>query len=251
MASFTLICFGLSTTIGAAQAETYYFHTDHLNTPKVLTDATKQVVWQGNAKPFGETEEVVNAVDNPLRFPGQYFDVETGLNYNYMRDYDASLGRYVQSDPIGLTGGVSTYGYAGQNPINAYDPNGEFAIPMPLMFAGVVAYLGFLVAMIEAQRAGQILVDVEFIQLYDGLDFGDAINDSDYDLKDCDKDCQKQQKSLIASGNFIMDLYYGTSETEEDVLAAQKAIQRHNKRVSVHNKKCPNYPVMHLPAIVF
>lgn len=97
----------------------------------MLTDATKQVVWQGNAKPFGETEAVVNEVDNPLRFPGQYFDVETGLHYNYRRDYNPGLGRYVQSDPVGLTGGVSIYGYAYQNPVMYYDPNGEFALALP------------------------------------------------------------------------------------------------------------------------
>ena len=131
MISFTLTCFSLSTTLSAAHAGTTYFHTDHLNTPKVLTDATKQVVWQGNAKPFGETEAVVNEVDNPLRFPGQYFDVETGLHYNYRRDYNPGLGRYVQSDPVGLTGGVSIYGYAYQNPVMYYDPNGEFALALP------------------------------------------------------------------------------------------------------------------------
>ncbi|WP_221628038.1 RHS repeat-associated core domain-containing protein [Teredinibacter franksiae] len=56
----------------------------------------------------GETEEVVSAGAswaNPLRFPGQYFDEETGTSYNYFRDYDANLGRYVQSNPIGLWGG--------------------------------------------------------------------------------------------------------------------------------------------------
>jgi RHS repeat-associated protein len=60
-----------------------------------------------------------------LRFPGQYYDVETGLNYNYFRDYDPAVGRYVESDPIGLRGGsYSTYAYTNGNPINAIDPLG-------------------------------------------------------------------------------------------------------------------------------
>lgn len=112
----------------------YYVHSDHLNVPTVVTNKDKAVVWEGHRKPFGETEVTVATIEQPFRFPGQYYDQETGLHYNLMRDYDPRLGRYVESDPIGLTGGMNTYGYAGQNSIMAYDPNGEFWF---LLFAGV------------------------------------------------------------------------------------------------------------------
>lgn len=63
------------------------------------------------------------------RFPGQYFDKKTGLDYNGMRDYDPATGRYAQSDPIGFAGGVNTYGYVGANPVSVVDPFGTFCWP--------------------------------------------------------------------------------------------------------------------------
>jgi len=59
-----------------------------------------------------------------LRFPGQYYDAETGTSYNMARDYDARIGRYIESDPIGLAGGLNTFGYAGANPLLHSDPEG-------------------------------------------------------------------------------------------------------------------------------
>jgi RHS repeat-associated protein len=105
----------------------YYVHTDHLNAPRVVTqssDNSPRWLWGGNAanqNPLGLGTFVYN-----LRYPGQYFQAETGLSYNYFRDYDPATGRYIESDPIGLRGGINTYTYAGYNPISRTDPYGLF-----------------------------------------------------------------------------------------------------------------------------
>ncbi|MEM7173269.1 MAG: RHS repeat-associated core domain-containing protein, partial [Pseudomonadota bacterium] len=80
-------------------------------------------------RPFGETVTDSGLDSTPIRFPGQYADAETGLHYNYFRDYDPSLGRYVTSDPIGLLGGENTYGYVGGNPGSFFDPYGLAQLP--------------------------------------------------------------------------------------------------------------------------
>ncbi len=101
-----------------------YVHTDHLGTPNLLTNQSGNVVADIEAMPFGETFVEYAEVEYNKRFPGQYKDAETGLHYNYFRDYDPSTGRYVQSDPIGLGGGLNTYSYALQNPMTHVDPSG-------------------------------------------------------------------------------------------------------------------------------
>jgi RHS repeat-associated protein len=124
-------------------ATQYAVHTDHLNTPRRLTLANRTVAWQWAFSAFGDeqpttaknrfvdlttsaslgTSNVADVAFN-LRYPGQYFDKESGLNYNYFRSYDAKTGRYTQSDPIDLAGGWNKFGYVNQNPLSFTDPLG-------------------------------------------------------------------------------------------------------------------------------
>ncbi len=103
----------------------YYVHNDHLNTPQVITNQNQHVVWMGDYEPFGKlAANQANSIDIFSRFPGQYVDPETGLYYNYFRDYDPSIGRYIESDPIGLEGGINSYAYVEGNPLSNIDPFG-------------------------------------------------------------------------------------------------------------------------------
>lgn len=105
-----------------------YVHTDHLGAPRKMTDEARAVVWDADFRPFGEVDSITGTAANDNRFPGQYADAIAALHYNYYRDYDPTLGRYLQSDPIGLRGGLNTYGYVGGNPVNRVDPTGEIGI---------------------------------------------------------------------------------------------------------------------------
>jgi RHS repeat-associated protein len=100
----------------------YYYQSDHLGTPQQLIDATGAVVHTREMRAFGETRQT--GVEDRWRFPGQVHDAETGWHYNYFRDYAPGLGRYVQSDPIGLYAGPNEFTYVLGNPIILPDPLG-------------------------------------------------------------------------------------------------------------------------------
>jgi RHS repeat-associated protein len=126
---------------GSANEEIYYVHTDHLTTPQIITNDSQAVVWAADYEPFGKTSISTSTISSNTRFPGQYADEESGLHYNYFRDYDPGTGRYVESDPIGVLNDYalispsaqyrsklflndrlnSLYAYLGNNPVNGVD----------------------------------------------------------------------------------------------------------------------------------
>ena len=106
----------------------YSIHDDHLGTPRIVTDSDGKSVWQSDYAAFGDSSVYQNEITLNLRLPGQYFDAETGTHYNYQRDYDVQTGRYLSSDPIGLSGGLNTYAYVKADPLSLIDPLGLAAV---------------------------------------------------------------------------------------------------------------------------
>jgi RHS repeat-associated protein len=133
---------------------------DHLNTRRLVADAAGTTVWKWDQQePFGnnvpdENPTGLGAFDLPLRLPGQYFDKETNLHYNYYRDYDPSIGRYGESDPIGLSGGLNTYAYVLGNPLAKTDAFGLAAAGGTQLALGTLFRDPVEAARREGQAAG-------------------------------------------------------------------------------------------------
>ncbi|MCC6489356.1 MAG: RHS repeat protein [Candidatus Hydrogenedentes bacterium] len=112
----------LVTKSGATESVTY-LHTDHLATPRYGTNSAGTAVWTWDSGGFGKEAPTGTATVN-LRFPGQYYDAETTLFYNWNRYYNPARGRYISSDPVGLAGGLNTFGYSSASPLTFVDPTG-------------------------------------------------------------------------------------------------------------------------------
>jgi RHS repeat-associated protein len=143
--------------LGSERSDTsghiYAIVGDHLGTPELVLDENQKVVWQADTNPFGKARvrfaalrpETGHAFIMNLRLPGQVYDAETGLNQNYYRDYDPSLGRYTTADPMGLAGGMNPYEYVGSNPLTKIDPLGLYQSDVHYYmtyFLGITAGMG-------------------------------------------------------------------------------------------------------------
>ena len=158
------VYFGSTPIALLKDGKTYRIFADQIDAPRVITDNSNTTLWAWYSKPFGESQPNKDVDgDNTqlsynLRFPGQYFDSETGKHYNFNRDYDPVTGRYVQSDPIGLDGGINGYEYVQNSPLQNADKTGLYTI-----FIGGAAD-GQLTSIVEsyAKRSDQQRTSVFF-----------------------------------------------------------------------------------------
>ncbi|MCP4581005.1 MAG: RHS repeat protein [candidate division Zixibacteria bacterium] len=103
----------------------FFFQNDHLGAPIKSINIKGEANWAAKYSSFGMADVGLSQINiNNLRFPGQYYDQETGLHYNKWRYYDSSVGRYLKVDPIGSLGGINFFNYAMNNPINNFDQTG-------------------------------------------------------------------------------------------------------------------------------
>ncbi len=179
--------------------------SDHLGTPRLaarLDTGATTWTWDFTGSSFGDHAPTETGLVLDLRYPGQHDDRHTGWHYNYFRDYEPGTGRYVQSDPIGLGGGVSTYGYALQNPGRFVDPTGEAAALAALCFIPGIGQVSCAAAAGGTLAAGGLCYATGTCQAMTNR-LRDALqprNDADCDEYECEKewrDARERCRQLI------------------------------------------------------
>ena len=200
-----------------------------------------------------------------IGLPGQYYDQETGLHYNYFRDYDPTTGRYTESDPIGLVGGFNRYTYVNGNPLIFIDLFGlaERGAILGGLIGGRIgqlgggaigALLGGAGGMLALPGGGTIWLGISGAAIGSttggilgaglGAALGSAIEDT-YCKNDTDDLCKERQRELLQEFNYILQ-FEGEANKSNDGL--QKAYVReakinYNIAARIHNRECPGYEV--------
>jgi RHS repeat-associated protein len=248
---------------GSGGVIVYYVHADHLNTPRLVTDTSNNLRWKWDSDPFGATQPNENpaslgAFTYNLRFPGQQYDAVVGLHYNYFRDYDPASGRYSQSDPIGLGGGINTYGYVSANPVMSIDPRG-LAGTIPRVGPPGIVFPDVAIPgtpandawVRDASRAIDDLLNPS--SSAEIIDFGKKKKERDEAkererLKNCPPEddglCERDQKQLLSRQLLIVNMYRSNLV---ELWQYRIQVQNYNFDAEAHNRLCPDHQVALLP----
>ncbi|BGE87347.1 hypothetical protein Ms3S1_37830 [Methylosinus sp. 3S-1] len=239
----------------------YFIMPDHLGAPHEIVNAANARVWFWDHDPFGNgTPTAAAGFSHDLRFPGQIYDSETRLHNNGFRDYSPALGRYVQSDPIGLDGGINTYAYAKNNPLNLTDPTGNNPIAVGILTCAQSSLCSAAVAAIGTwwgTRTIAVSQGDRYLSAppppnegdsapHGAADHNKAIDDKVAEIKaEGARDIRKNQAQVDAEGNKVgsnrPDLQWTDSRARRHVLEVGRnnaRLQRQKDRISCNDPNC-------------
>jgi len=188
-----------------------YLHTDNLGAPIVATGENGAVTWKTISESFGSSVAINESLQVNLRFPGQYFDKETGLHYNFHRSYSPRVGRYIQSDPLGMAGGINAYSYVASKPLSAHDSlglvewKGAYGLTsadfLSLKFISVNVYFGDALLQTKCIGGKKGIVSVKFTGV--GFDVGYSFA-GPFTLETAPLTCYADMDPNIFNGKFSM-----------------------------------------------
>ncbi|HEX5957280.1 MAG TPA: RHS repeat-associated core domain-containing protein [Hyphomicrobiaceae bacterium] len=224
-------------TLAGSSAPIYYVHADHLNTPRLIANSSGQTVWRhDNTEPFGdsvpdENPSGLGAFEFPLMLSLYYRDKESGNLYAQQRDaYSPGIGRFAQSDPIGLDGGINTYAYVESDPLRLMDPDG-------LQAQGAAAACGPYAIGCAALITGAMYY---WSNVSGTKGKSEAANDACYD-----DPCERRQKVLLKWYTNLLGSMAANRHVGWGLVLIREA-HRYNKAAAVHNRVCPKAQVPYI-----